>query len=121
VRYWPVPPSSTLAAQRLRRANLTVDFPLTRAGRLRGANVLNSNELAHALRDHYVPGDTLTIHLESAGNEPDQDVGNLEDGSLVVVKNGVRHVGTTRRVRIQNVLERPSGRILFTEDAGPAS
>ena len=97
---------------------VTVDFPLTKAARLRGANVLNLNELAHALRPHYAVGDTLTIHLESAGNEPDQAVGNLNDGSLVVVKRGVKHVGNTRQVRIQNVLERPSGRIIFAEDAG---
>src|SRR5690606_33841321 len=100
---------------------LTVDFNLTRAARLRGANVLNLNELAHALRPHYAPGDTLTVQLESQGNEPDQAVGNLDDGTLVVLKRGVKHVGAARRVQIQNVLERPSGRILFTEDAGPAT
>lgn len=100
---------------------VTVDFTLTRAARLRGANVLNLNELAHALRPHYAAGDTLSVHLESEGNEPDQAVGNLEDGTLVVLKRGAQHVGTTRRVRIQNVLERPSGRIIFTEDAGSAS
>lgn len=100
---------------------ITVDFTLTRAARLRGANVLNLNELAHALRPHYAPGDTLSVHLESEGNEPDQAVGNLEDGTLVVLKRGAKHVGAMRRVRIQNVLERPSGRIIFTEDAGPAA
>lgn len=97
---------------------ITVDYNLTRAARLRGANVLNLNELAHALRPHYVPGDIISVHLESQGNEPDQAVGNLDDGTLVVLKHGAQHTGTTRNVRINNILERPSGRILFTEDAG---
>lgn len=58
------------------------------------------------------------MQLESEGNEPGPAVGNFEDGGLVVLKRGVQHFRSMRRVRIRHVLERPGGRILFTEDAG---
>jgi len=100
---------------------LTVDYDLTRAARLRGADVINLNELAHALRPHYGIGDKVLVHLDGPGNEPDQAVGTLPDGTLVVLKRGAPHIGRTRHVRIQNVLDRPTGRILFAEDAGPTN
>lgn len=99
---------------------VTVDYNLTRAARLRGARVLNLNELSHALRPNYAVGNELAVHFDEPGTAPGQAAGHLDDGTLVVLRNGNQHVGSIRLARIQNVLERPSGRVIFVDDAGPA-
>lgn len=100
---------------------LTVDYNLTRAARLRGARVLNLNELAHALRPTWTVGDEISVHFDESGTAPDQATGHLDDGTLVVLRNGSQHIGQVRLARIHNVLERPSGRVIFADDAGPMS
>jgi uncharacterized protein YacL len=99
---------------------LTVDFTLSRTARIRGAKVINLNELSHALRPHYGTGDHPTVSLEGPGNDTGQAIGHLDDGTLVVARDAHHLIGQTRLVRIYNTLERVSGRILFAEDAGAA-
>jgi uncharacterized protein YacL len=94
---------------------LTCDNQLTRITRLRGGRVLNVNEVSHAMRPVWKVGDDVMIYLEERGTDDDQAVGHLDDGSLVVVRGAVKLVGQTVKARVSNVLERPSGKIYFSE------
>lgn len=94
---------------------LTADHQLTRITRLRGGKVLNVNELSHAMRPIWKVGDEFALFVEDRGTDDDQAIGHLDDGSLVVVRNGQKFIGDSVRVRVTNVLERQSGKIFFTE------
>jgi uncharacterized protein YacL len=102
-----------LAKQRGLRI-LTTDYNLNRLARIQDVVVLNVNELANALKPAVLPGERLEIRLIREGKEPDQGVGYLDDGTMVVVEGGRRRVGHTVDVQVTSVLQSPSGKMIFT-------
>jgi uncharacterized protein YacL len=102
-----------LAKQRGLRI-LTTDYNLNRLARIQDVVVLNVNELANALKPAVLPGERLEIRLIREGKEPDQGVGYLDDGTMVVVEGGRRRVGDTVDVQVTSVLQSPSGKMIFT-------
>ncbi|OYW41876.1 hypothetical protein B7Z28_02025, partial [Candidatus Saccharibacteria bacterium 32-45-3] len=63
----------------------TIDYNLNKSARVQNVTVVNINELAHALRVSYLPGETLDVKLVQNGQENSQAVGYLDDGTMVVV------------------------------------
>jgi len=55
----------------------------------------------------------LTIVKE--GKEPGQGVGYLEDGTMVVVGDGQRHIGETCKVVITSTIQTLAGKMIFAE------
>jgi uncharacterized protein YacL len=108
-----------LARQRGLRI-LTTDYNLNRLARIQDVVVLNVNELANALKPAVLPGERLEIRLIREGKEPDQGVGYLDDGTMVVVEGGRRRVGDTVDVQVTSVLQSPSGKMIFTRIGGSA-
>lgn len=94
-------------------AVVTVDYNLTKVGRVEGATVLNINELAEALRPVLLPGDPLHVAVVKEGKEAGQGVGYLEDGTMVVVTDGASYVGSDVDVEITSVLQTSAGRMVF--------
>ena len=109
-----------LAKQRDLRI-LTTDYNLNRLARIQDVQVLNVNELANALKPAVLPGEHLEIKLIREGKEPDQGVGYLDDGTMVVVEGGRRRVGETVDVEVTSVLQSPSGKMIFTRVGNASS
>lgn len=95
-------------------AIITTDFNLNKVARIQGIEVLNVNELANALRPAVLPGESLTVRIVREGREYDQGVGYLEDGTMVVVEGGRRHLGDEVAAEVTSVLQNPSGKMIFT-------
>lgn len=104
---------------------LTIDYNLNKAARAQGVEVININELAHALRVVHLPGETAELKLVQAGQERDQAVGYLDDGTMVVVDSGKAHINQTVAVTITRVLQTSAGKMMFaklaTAPAAPAT
>ena len=49
------------------------------------------------------------------GKEPGQGVAYLDDGTMVIVDNAVRHQGETVEVTVTSVLQTTAGRMIFSE------
>ncbi len=92
---------------------VTVDHNLTQVARFQGIGVLNVNDLATALKPNHLPGERLRIEITKEGKEPEQGVGYLEDGTMVVVQNGRDLTGTTTDVTVTSVLQTTGGRMIF--------
>ena len=101
-----------LAAQ-LDATLVTVDFNLTKVARVQGVEVLNINELAAGLRPTFLPGETLRVRIAREGKEPDQGVGYLEDGTMVVVGQGRAFIGEETDAEVTSVLQTSAGRMIF--------
>src|SRR3990170_412102 len=84
-------------AMRRARGRRGLDI-LNKVAELQGARVLNVNELAQALRPIHLPGEELTVHIMKDGKEAGQGIGYLEDGTMVVVEGGKKHIGETSDV-----------------------
>ena len=94
-------------------AIVTNDYNLNRVAKLQGVQVLNINELANAVKSVVLPGEEMTIHVIQEGKEMNQGVGYLDDGTMVVVEQGRRHMGARLSVRVTKVLQTNAGRLIF--------
>jgi uncharacterized protein YacL len=92
---------------------LTNDYPLSKVAESQGVMVLNINLLANAVRSVYIPGETFPLRIIQEGREPDQGVGYLDDGTMVVVENGSRYMDRTVPVTVTKLINSPAGRMIF--------
>ncbi len=94
-------------------ALLTVDYNLDKVAQIAGVRVLNLNQLATALRPTLVAGERVDVEVVKEGREPEQGVGYLEDGTMLVVEGGRDRLGQTVPVVVRSVIQTASGRMVF--------
>lgn len=92
---------------------MTNDYNLNRVAELQGVSVLNINDLANAVKAAYLPGEELTVKIIQEGKEYGQGVGYLEDGTMIVIEDGERHIDETVRAIVTKVLQTTAGRMIF--------
>jgi uncharacterized protein YacL len=102
-------------AQEIDGTLLTTDYNLNKVADLQQVPFLNVNDLAQALRPIYVPGDTLELKILKEGKEPEQGVGYLEDGTMVVVEDAQAYVGGELPVVVTSALQTSAGRMIFAK------
>ncbi len=100
-------------AQEINGTLLTNDYNLSKVANLQKVPVLNVNDLAHAMRPIYLPGDSLELKILKEGKEPAQGIGYLDDGTMVVVEEGRNHLGDELRVVVTSALQTSAGRMIF--------
>jgi uncharacterized protein YacL len=98
----------------------TTDYNLNKVAVAQGVPVLNINDLATALRPSVIPGESLNVQIIRRGEERDQGVGFLDDGTMVVVEEGEQHIGGEVNIEITRVLQKSSGRLIFGKPTGAA-
>jgi len=96
----------------------TNDYGLNRVAELQGITVLNMNDLAKAVRPVVLPGEEITVRVIQEGKEQGQGVGYLEDGTMVVIENGARHLSGELTVSVMRVLQTVGGRMIFAQPKG---
>lgn len=94
---------------------LTNDYNLNRVAHVQGVAVLNINELANAVKPVVLPGEELHVQVIRDGREPNQGVGYLDDGTMVVIENGRRLVGEGVDVTVSSVLQTVAGKMIFAK------
>jgi uncharacterized protein YacL len=104
-------------ARDLGAALVTNDLALLQMARIYGVKALSVQALAQALRPQLQVGDTLKLLIFKEGKEPHQGVGYLEDGSMVVVDEGIRYKGQEIEVVITQAIQTQVGRLFFARPA----
>jgi len=92
---------------------VTNDANAVKLASVRAVPVINVNDVALALKPVFVAGDSFSVRLVKPGEEPDQGVGYLDDGTMVVVENGRDQIGRTVRVHVTSTLQTTAGRLVF--------
>jgi uncharacterized protein YacL len=100
-------------AKQLNCAVITNDYNLNHVAQLQGVSVLNINELANAVKAVFLPGETMTVNIIQEGREPGQGVGYLDDGTMVVVDEGLRFLRESIPVVVTKVFQTTAGRMIF--------
>ena len=93
---------------------VTVDHNLARVAEALRVPVAQINSLATKFRTPFNAGDELTVHLVKEGREHGQGVGYLDDGTMVVVESANPHIGSDVTVRVKNVIQTTTGRMIFS-------
>ncbi len=102
-------------AQDVKGKIITNDFNLNKVAKLRGVEVLNINELSNAVKPVVIPGESMTVTVVKSGKEPGQGVAYLDDGTMIVIENGHRHMGETITVEVTSALQTAAGRMIFAK------
>ncbi|TVQ53278.1 MAG: PIN/TRAM domain-containing protein [Phycisphaerales bacterium] len=97
---------------------LTTDYNLAKVGQIQDVTVLNINDLANALKSQAIPGEEMSVEIIKRGEGPNQGVGYLPDGTMVVVENAADHVGDTLRIVVSNSLQTSAGKMIFGRRIG---
>jgi uncharacterized protein YacL len=96
---------------------VTVDYNLQKVADVEGVQTLNLNELAEALRAQLIPGEALQVKIVRAGEGPNQGVGYLPDGTMVVVEGGRNRKGDTLSTIVTSSIQSSAGRMIFARVA----
>jgi len=104
-----------ILARQMNAPVLTNDFNLNRVAELQGVRILNVNDLANAVKAVFLPGEGMSVRIIQEGREPKQGVGYLDDGTMVVVQDGSKYVGSDIDVSVTKVLQTAAGRMIFAK------
>src|SRR4029078_9740608 len=104
---------------------ITVDHNMAKVAEALRVPVAQINALASKFRVPYSAGDEISVRLVKEGREHGQGVGYLDDGTMVVVETATEQIGTQVDVRVTNVLQTTTGRMVFAAlaqvGAGPVA
>ena len=92
---------------------VTNDFNLSKVAQLQGIEIININDLANALRPVLMPGDIFELKIVKAGEEVNQGIGYLDDGTMIVVEGGYSRIGQKVNVTVTSMLQTNAGRMIF--------
>lgn len=94
---------------------LTSDFNLSKVAQFQGVEILNIHELASSLKTFILPGEIVIVTVVKRGKEDEQGVAYFEDGTMVVIDKGARFINKEVEIEITNVLQTPTGRMIFAK------
>ncbi|HKL76150.1 MAG TPA: PIN/TRAM domain-containing protein [Halanaerobiales bacterium] len=94
---------------------VTNDYNLNKVAELQGVFVLNINELANAVKPVVLPGEEMDVKVIKEGKEDGQGVGYLDDGTMIVVDDGINHMGEKISVLVTSILQTAAGRMIFAK------
>lgn len=99
---------------------VTTDYNLSKVAQVRQVDVLNINDLANSLKAIALPGETMDIKIIKPGEESDQGIGYLNDGTMVVVEGGRNKIGRDLAISITSSLQTSAGKMIFGKFEGYA-
>lgn len=94
---------------------VTLDFNVNKAAALQNVVALNVADLATALKPVVLPGESMSLFIMKDGKEKEQGIGYLDDGTMVVVEDGRKHIGKRAEVSVYSILQTSSGRMIFAK------
>ncbi|MBL7152908.1 MAG: hypothetical protein ISS79_04275 [Phycisphaerae bacterium] len=99
----------------------TTDYNLSKVAQVREVDVVNINDLASALKVVALPGEAMQIKIIKPGEEADQGIGYLDDGTMVVVEGGRNKIGRDLLISITSSLQTSAGKMIFGKFEGYAN
>lgn len=102
-------------AKELKGSLVTNDYNLNKVSEFQNVPVLNINQLANALKPALIPGEEMRVQIMKAGTERRQGVAYLDDGTMVVVEEGLDHMNEWLQVTVTSALQTAAGRMIFAK------
>lgn len=100
-------------ADTLKGKLLTTDYNLAKLAEFHSVDWLNITELVKAVNQEISIGSHLSVELVRAGKDPNQAIGYLPDGSMLVVNDGKSQIGQEVRVEVDSVVPSSGGKMVF--------
>ncbi len=91
----------------------TTDYNLTKVAQVRGVDVVNINDLANSLKVVALPGEGMQVRIVKPGEEADQGIGYLDDGTMIVVEGARNKIGRQVQISVTSSLQTSAGKMIF--------
>ena len=92
---------------------VTTDYNLSKVAAVREVDVLNINDLANSLKTIALPGESMKVRIIKPGEEPQQGIGYLDDGTMVVVEDARNKIGKEIYLTVTSALQTSAGKMMF--------
>jgi uncharacterized protein YacL len=92
---------------------VTTDYNLTKVAQVRGVDVVNINDLANSLKVVVLPGENMQVRIVKPGEEADQGIGYLDDGTMIVVEGARNKIGKEIVLSVTSSLQTSAGKMIF--------
>jgi uncharacterized protein YacL len=96
----------------------TTDYNLSKVARVREVDVVNVNDLANSLKVVALPGETMEVKIIKPGEEAEQGIGYLDDGTMVVVEGARNKIGRELLISVTSSLQTSAGKMIFGKFEG---
>ena len=96
----------------------TTDYNLGKVAKVRSVDVLNINDLASMLKVVALPGEPMYVKIIKPGEEADQGIGYLDDGTMIVVEGARDKVGREISISVTSSLQTSAGKMIFGKFEG---
>lgn len=101
---------------KLRNAKIfTADYNLNKIATIQKIEVLNINELIEAIKPVLNPGDDIVVKVTQEGKEPDQGVGYLSDGTMIVIEGGLKYLNKDIHCQVSRIYQTLAGKMIFAQ------
>jgi uncharacterized protein YacL len=74
---------------------------------------MNINDLANSLKTVALPGETMTVKIIKPGEETEQGIGYLDDGTMIVVEGARNKMGRDVVISVTSALQTSAGKMIF--------
>ncbi|MBI4834610.1 MAG: PIN/TRAM domain-containing protein [Planctomycetes bacterium] len=105
-------------AKHLKGRLMTTDFNLNKVAQVQGITVINMNDMTNALKTVVLPGETMEVRIVRQGEEYQQGVAYLNDGTMIVVEGAGNKIGQRLTVTTTSVLQTSAGKMIFANVGG---
>jgi uncharacterized protein YacL len=99
---------------------VTNDYNLSKVAQVRQVDVININDLANSLKTVVLPGESMIVKILKPGEEAQQGIGYLDDGTMIVVEEGRGRIGEKVQITVTSALQTSAGRMIFGKFERPA-
>jgi uncharacterized protein YacL len=96
----------------------TTDYNLSKVARVREVDVVNINDLANSLKVVALPGESMQVRIIKPGEEAEQGIGYLDDGTMIVVEGGRNKIGRDLLISVTSSLQTSAGKMIFGKFEG---
>ena len=96
----------------------TTDYNLSKVAQVREVDVMNINDLANSLKVVALPGEAMEVKIVKPGEEAEQGIGYLPDGTMVVVEGARSKIGRELLISITSSLQTSAGKMIFGKFEG---
>jgi len=96
----------------------TTDYNLSKVAQVREVDVLNINDLANSLKTIALPGETMEVKIIKPGEEAEQGIGYLDDGTMIVVEGARSKIGQELVISVTSSLQTSAGKMIFGKFEG---
>jgi len=85
---------------------------------VREVDVVNINDLANSLKVVALPGETMQVRIIKPGEEAEQGIGYLDDGTMIVVEGARNKIGRELIISVTSSLQTSAGKMIFGKFEG---